>query len=67
MLMKKFIFSFVLLSCLVPAVQANGEWSDAQDASQDNAGVATFDDLYLDRIAHGEIGVDGFEPPTLCL
>ena len=59
MLMKKFIFSFVLLSCLVPAVQANGERSDAQDASQDNAGVATFDDLYLDPESHWRGGGTG--------
>lgn len=65
MLMKKFIFSFVLLSCLVPAVQANGERSDAQDASQDNAGVATFDDLYLDPESHWRGDETGEEPESV--
>ncbi len=65
MLMKKFIFSLVSLSSLSLAVQANGEWNEAQTASQNDAVVATFDDLYLEPESHWRGNETGEDPESV--
>ena len=52
MLMKKFIFTIVTLLCLSLAVHVN----NAQAASQNDAMVATFDDLSLEPESHWRTG-----------
>lgn len=61
MLMKKFIFTIVSLSCLSLAVHVN----NAQAASQNDAMVATFDDLSLEPESHWRGDETSDEPESV--
>lgn len=61
MLMKKFIFTIVSLSCLSLAVHVN----NAQAASQNDAMVATFDDLSLEPESHWHGDETSDEPESV--